>query len=133
MIVAMFFGMASAIMRLQPLPVDFRIEGVPAPLAMTAPAPPAPTAEPPAGVPTPPAPVRPHPAVATGFGTDVPLEFAIRQVVPPAWHVAYAAGVDRQTQVSWQGGRPWNEALNGVLRPLGLHMKLSGRTLWIAE
>jgi hypothetical protein len=133
MSIAMFFGMASTIMRLQPLPVDFRIEGVPAPPAMAAaPAPRAPMAEPPDGAPTPRVPVRAHPAVATGFGKDVPLEFAVRQVVPPAWHVAYAASVNRQTQVSWQGGRPWNETLNGILRPLGLHMKRSGRTLWIA-
>lgn len=132
--IAMTFGVGSLILLLHPVPADFRIEGVPAPAAVTqAPVPLSPPPVPLNGA-SPPRPVR-HmaPAVAVGFGRDVPLEFAIRQLAPHWLHVSYGDDVDRECHVSWHGGRPWNQVLGGVLTPLGLHMTMSGRTLWIRD
>ena len=78
-----------------------------------------------AGDDTPAAPARPHFRLATGFGHEVPLSFAVRQVVPAHIKVAFDNGVDRDVPVSWQGGRPWNEVLRAAVKPLGLHITLS--------
>ena len=76
---------------------------------------------------------RPHPRLATGFGRDVPLEFAVRQVVPSTMHVEYGDMIDRQLRVSWQGGKPWQQVLHAVLVPIGLRVVTSGRTVRITE
>jgi hypothetical protein len=129
--IAMIFGVGSLTLLVQSMPVDFRIDGTPPPPAITqAPTPLAPPEPPMDGHPAPP-PGRRGPPIAVGFGRDVPLEFAVRQIAPPWLHVSYGDDVDGQMRVSWRGGRPWNQVLGGVLTPLGLHMKMSGRTLWI--
>ena len=68
---------------------------------------------------------RPHFRLATGFGRDVPLSFAIRQVVPAHVRVVYDDGVDRSAPVSWQGGRPWNDVIRTTVETIGLHVTLS--------
>jgi hypothetical protein len=132
--IAMSFGVGGIIsMMLQPMPVDFKLGGMPpAPTTTQGPRPLAPpegqgasSAKPR----TPPA--HTDAAIAVGFGRDVPLEFAVRQVAPRWVRVSYGENVDRQVRISWRGGRPWNQVLGGVLTPLGLHMTMSGRTLWI--
>jgi hypothetical protein len=132
--IALTFGVGSLILALHPLPVDFKIEGASALPAVTQT--PVPLSSPPAPLNRAPLP-RPvrdvAPAVAVGFGRDVPLEFAVRQLAPHWLYVRYGDDVDRQAHVSWQGGRPWNVVLGGVLTPLDLHMTMSGRTLWIRD
>jgi hypothetical protein len=71
--------------------------------------------------------------MAVGFGHDVPLEFAVRQLVPATMRVEYGDTVDRQLRVSWQGGKPWDEVLRIVTTPIGLRVMTSGRTVRIAE
>lgn len=68
--------------------------------------------------------MRPHAHffIANGFGRDVPLAFAVRQVVPPRVHVSFDDSVDKQARVSWDGGKPWNEVLQAAVKPLGLHL-----------
>ncbi len=132
--IAMTFGAGGIILLLHPLAVDFKLDGTPPPPAAT----PVPItlAPPVAPVDSGPAPrpaVHTGPPIARGFGRDVPLEFAVRQVAPRWVHVSYGDGVVREIRVSWHGGRPWNQVLGGVLTPLGLHMKMSGGTLWIRD
>lgn len=59
-------------------------------------------------------------SVVSGFGTEVPLGFAVRQIVPPGHTISYGAGVDVNAVVSWDGGRPWGEVLNQVAYNNGL-------------
>lgn len=80
-----------------------------------------------------PRPTRPRYSIAHGFGNDVPLSFAAKQIVPSSIRVVYRTGVDSDTRVTWSGGRPWNQALAAALRPHGLHMVLKGRTLTIGN
>jgi hypothetical protein len=116
--IAMTFGVGGMVLLLHSLPADFRIDGTPPPAAVIqGPASPAPPKGPP---------------LAVGFGQKVPLEFAVRQIAPRWLHVSYGDTVNSHMRVSWHGGRPWNQVLGGVLKPLGLHMKMSGRTLWIS-
>jgi hypothetical protein len=119
----------------QPQFVDFRLEGAP---------PPAPIVQPqvsPGSVqqtdlrtPIPLQPAAPlRVIIARGFGNDVPLDFAVRQVVPRSIHVEYADTVDRQLRVSWQGGKPWRVVLNGLVAPSGLHVDYSWHIVRIAQ
>ena len=59
-------------------------------------------------------------AVASGFGHEVPLRFAVRQLLPRNWRVRYGQDVDPDRPVSWEGGRPWDFVLRDAVRPLGL-------------
>ena len=68
---------------------------------------------------------RPYFRLATGFGRDVPLSFAIRQVVPAHVKVVFDDGIDRSALVSWQGGRPWNDVIRTAVKTIGLHVTLS--------
>ena len=70
---------------------------------------------------------------ARGFGTDVPLSFAARQIVPAAFSVRYADDIDSDALVSWVGEKPWNRALQAAIRPLGLRMTLLRNTVTISR
>lgn len=135
MAVTTVFGLGSAIMLMQPVPVDFRLDAV-AQLAAIAVQRPAQLAGPDKHLVVghrPHAVIRLRPVPARGFGHDVPLDFVVRQLVPASMHVAYGATVDRQIRVSWRGGKPWQQVLHAVLIPLGLRATISGRILKIAE
>ncbi len=60
--------------------------------------------------------------VAQGFGDQVPLSFAVRQIVPRAVKVTYGPGVDPDALVNWKGGQGWNWVLFRSVQPLGLHL-----------
>lgn len=69
--------------------------------------------------------------VARGFGRDVPLAFATRQIVPLQVKVTFGPGVDQAVLVDWKGGRPWVETLQAAVRPLGLRVAVSRMTVSI--
>lgn len=81
------------------------------------------------GMPQPLAPANVHGPVhwkmATGFGINVPLAFACRQIVPPAVKVIYGPGVNPATLVIWRGGDTWNHVLRDAVKPLGLHLEMT--------
>ena len=61
------------------------------------------------------------PAVAYGFGHQVSLAFAARQIVPQGVKVSFGQALDPETVlVDWKGGRPWPDVLRSTLRPGGL-------------
>ena len=60
--------------------------------------------------------------VAHGFGQQVPLAFATRQIVPAGIKTTFGPGVDQAALVDWSGGRPWIEVLRAAVHPLGLHV-----------
>ena len=72
----------------------------------------------------------PQPVVA-GFGDQVPLSFAVRQIVPARFQVAFGETVDSDTPVDWKGGKPWRPTLSDAVRPLGLTVSVVGRTVKI--
>jgi len=72
------------------------------------------------------------PVVTQGFGRQVPLSFAIRQVVPKGVAVSFPAGSEIDDYlVDWQGGRPWQVVLRGLLRPVGLEASFRPRSVQI--
>ncbi len=66
--------------------------------------------------------------MAYGFGNEVPLSFACKQIVPPAVKVTYGPGADPQALVDWKGGDTWNHVLRKAVEPLGLHLVMT----WMA-
>lgn len=64
-----------------------------------------------------------------GFGRDVPLALAMRQIVPPGYAFSFDQGVDPGRRVSWTGGAPWNEVLQNALAPSGLGVGIDGATV----
>ena len=70
---------------------------------------------------------------AVGFGTDVPLEFAVKQIVPSGITARFGQGVDRSAPVDWTGGRPWNRVLATAIQPLGLRMTTGATAVTITK
>jgi hypothetical protein len=68
-------------------------------------------------------PLPPDPLTARGFGSKIPLAFAVRQIVPASINVSFAPGADQDALVDWQGGKRWNIVLTEAIRPLGLELK----------
>lgn len=77
--------------------------------------------------------VTPRFKTAQGFGRDVPLGFAVKQIVPSGIAVQYGAGVDKAAFVTWSGGRPWDQALASAVRPLGLRVTTGATTVTISR
>lgn len=55
-----------------------------------------------------------------GFGRDVPMSAAMRQVVPDGWAVSYGVGVDAAQVVSWRGAEDWRAVVDDMCNRRGL-------------
>ncbi len=66
-----------------------------------------------------------HSETVAGFGKQIPLRFAVRQIVPPKVRVTYAQGVDDEALVSWTGGQVWRVTLARAVKPLGWRVGLN--------
>lgn len=66
---------------------------------------------------------------AVGFGTDIPLALAMRQIVPPQYGYVFSGPVDQGARIDWNGGKPWNEVLADAVRPQGLDIDVTGQTV----
>lgn len=63
-----------------------------------------------------------------GFGRDVTLAEALRQIAPVGWHAKLKEGMlghfDRARRVSWRGGRPWTSVLDGLATEQGFSVEV---------
>ena len=71
--------------------------------------------------------------IAQGFGKDLPLVMAIRQIVPPQYGFVFDQGINVQNHVSWQGGQPWDIVLQNTLAPLGMQASINGNVVSITR
>jgi hypothetical protein len=69
------------------------------------------------------------PSVVQGFGDQIPLAFACRQILPSSVKVTYGPGADPGMIVTWKGGGTWPQVLAAAIKPLGLHMLRSGNAV----
>jgi hypothetical protein len=67
-------------------------------------------------------PMPPRFEIAYGFGDQIRLSFAVRQIVPPTFKVTYGPGADPNALVDWKGGQTWNRVLLAAVKPLGLRL-----------
>lgn len=77
--------------------------------------------------------IRERPRIVVGFGDEVPLSFACRQIVPANVTVNYGPGADPGMLVTWKGGDAWPRVLSNAIKPLGLRMISSGTRLEIED
>jgi hypothetical protein len=66
-----------------------------------------------------------HWKMAYGFGNQVPLGFACRQIVPSAVKVTFGPGAGPDLLVTWKGGSTWNRVLYDAVAPLGLRLVMT--------
>ncbi|MCW2318901.1 hypothetical protein M2322_004470 [Rhodoblastus acidophilus] len=77
---------------------------------------------------------KPSPKAAdriTGFGAEVSLAFAIRQMVPDGYDVILQPPVDPEARVDWQGGKSWKQALADAVKPLRLAVAIQDKIITI--
>lgn len=66
-----------------------------------------------------------------GFGKDIPLALALRQIAPPNFAFSFAENVNPGIDISWQGDRPWDVVLNESLAPHNLGANIEGNNIFI--
>lgn len=71
--------------------------------------------------------------VVDGFGKQVPLVIAMRQILPSDYGFAHRDGVDLGQLIDWQGGRPWPQVLSEALAPVGVRIVISGDTVLLEK
>jgi hypothetical protein len=71
--------------------------------------------------------------VTEGFGKDLPLVMAIRQIVPAQYGFVFDQNIDTQAHVSWQGGQPWDIVLQNTLAPLNMQASINGNVVSITK
>ena len=67
-----------------------------------------------------------------GFGNDIPLALALRQIAPGDYKLSFD-GVSPGASVSWSGGRGWDEILKDVMVDLGAQATIDDETISIAR
>ncbi len=67
--------------------------------------------------------------VIEGFGNDMPLALALRQIVPAKYAFSFGDSVNLGARVSWKGGKPWNIVLGEALSPLNIEYSIIGNSL----
>ncbi|WP_034999373.1 hypothetical protein [Beijerinckia mobilis] len=76
--------------------------------------------------------LKPKPAInaqAIGFGSQIPLGFALKQIVPAEIAIKFGPGVTPDVLVDWKGGREWKIVLEEAVQPLGIHLSVKGKAL----
>jgi hypothetical protein len=71
-------------------------------------------------------------AIATGFGAQVPLAFAIRQMAPDGYEIILEPPANPDSPVDWRGGKPWTQALAAAVQPLGLAVSVHDKSITIS-
>jgi hypothetical protein len=132
--------MAAPITEAPLAPPPEALDAMPAPAAMPpapvmAPVMPAPVfaAMPAPSVPLVAAPPPVHYDIVSGFGTDIPLALAMRQIVPARYSYSFDSTVDPGVKINWKGGQPWDAVLNNAVAPLGFAAKVAGDTVFVYD
>jgi len=74
----------------------------------------------------------PAAAQEAGFGKDIPIGAAARQIVPEGFKVEIADGVDAGAKATWNGGG-WRQSLAAAARSAGYAAVISGETVRIVK
>jgi len=69
--------------------------------------------------------------VLQGFGKDIALVLALRDIVPAGYALSFSNPADAGKHVSWRGGKVWHDVLNDALAPLGLTHVMAGSAVII--
>lgn len=118
-----------------PAPVIDQTTALPLP-AQDAKVAPAPAVEPvlaPAAAAIPSEPVVQAEAPVEGFGKDIPLAIALREIAPSKYAYSFNPRDLGGAKISWRGGKPWREVLQSALTPLNLTMVVTDNVILISQ
>ncbi len=73
------------------------------------------------------------PNIVMGFGNNLPLVMAVRQIIPQNKPYAFAKDVDLSTLVSWKGGATWQETLDQIIAEQGLRISYDADAIRIGK
>lgn len=68
-----------------------------------------------------------------GFGKDISLALALRQIVPAEYAFGFESGELAGIRISWQGGKPWPAVLSDSLSAVGLQASISGKAVLVSR
>ena len=69
--------------------------------------------------------------VVMGFGKDLPLVTAVRQLIPDQYTYKFTPEVNLGMKVSWDGGMTWQQTLQMILQRGGYSFQIQGNTVLI--
>ncbi|MCB9988530.1 MAG: TcpQ domain-containing protein [Rhodospirillales bacterium] len=69
--------------------------------------------------------------VVVGFGNDMPLILAMRQIVPDNYAYSFAPQINQAVRVNWNGGQPWDVVLAEAVAPYNLDVDVIDQTVVI--
>ena len=74
-----------------------------------------------------------HHAMAEGFGRDLPLVLAMRQIVPAGYGYVFDPAVDQGQRVDWDGGAAWPTVLENAVAAYGLSVRVmdDAKRVWV--
>ncbi len=58
--------------------------------------------------------------IVQGFGAQIPLALALRQILPTGYNFSIDQDVDMDTSVSYRGGKNWRDTVKDMLASVGL-------------
>lgn len=67
-----------------------------------------------------------------GFGNDIPMALAMRQIVPATYSFSFD-GVNPGKPISWSGGKGWDIILKDILKSADAKATLNGTNITISE
>lgn len=69
--------------------------------------------------------------IAVGFGNNLPLVTALRQIIPPQYTYVLDQNIPTGTKVSWNGGQAWPNVLSATLDDANLTSSVIGKIVTI--
>lgn len=72
-------------------------------------------------------------AASDGFGSDIPLNLAAREIVPEGWTVDYGDGVKKDDTVSWSSTGDWKQALQNAVGKRGYSASFGTNSVVISK
>lgn len=69
----------------------------------------------------------------SGFGKDIPLVIALREIVPAEYSFSFSPGLNLGQRVSWSGDKPWDQVVSEVISPLAMTAEIKGNIVHISK
>lgn len=73
----------------------------------------------------------PAPELVEGFGKDIPLAIALRDIVPSHYAFSFSPREIAGTKISWRGGKPWQDVLKDALTAHDLDLVMNEGSILI--
>lgn len=71
--------------------------------------------------------------IAEGFGRQIPLSIALRQIAPVDYEFLFEKGVDTGALVNWEGGQAWQVVMGSTLSKKGLSFSVRDNIVTVFE